>query len=127
MTDLNAWLGSSTTLDDWSTAIDATERAYDTARRIAERTASIVVLRKTGNLAAQTMRIDLNGGPSEQSGTNETASNQSVLVTGYDGHPTITNTNLRRGDRFFYDGDMYTVTQVVRVPGRLLAAAEVSE
>ena len=125
MADLNAWLGSSAPLSDWT---DTTDRAYDTARRIDEQAASIVVQRRGGNLAAQTVRIDLDEStPRETSSGNVSASNQRVLITGYADHPDIDDTLLRRGDRFFFDGDMYTVTQVVKQTGRLLASAEVGE
>ncbi len=126
MPDMNAWIGSADPLAAWTADED---RAYDTARRIAERPSSIVVQRKSGNLNAQTVRIDpLDSTPMEGGGDNAATSDLRVLVTGYKGHPAVADTNLRRGDRFYYDGLMFTVTQIVAgMDSRLQAIAEVGE
>lgn len=107
------------------------DRALDTAARIAERPTSIVIIRAGAKLAAQTVRIEplsMPGERRERRGENAIVVNTAALVTGYKGHDTIADTNIRRGDRFLADGRMMTVTAVlVGVPDRTLAIAEVSD
>jgi hypothetical protein len=125
MPDFNAWGGDTVPLSDWTGDLD---RAHDTAREIAEKPASITILRAGGNLAAQTVRLEPTGGAGERQGANALVSRAGVIVLGYYGHPTITDTNIRRGDRFFAGGQEYSVTQVLPdIPDRLIAIAEASE
>lgn len=122
MTKADTWLGSSAIL---SAVTTQETRANDTARRIAEKTTSIVVVRAGVAQAAQNVRIDPLGAPGEQTGEPGTVARARVLVMGYKDHATITNTSLQRGDRFKVDGVMYDVIDVtLGISGRLLAFAE---
>lgn len=125
MPDFNAWTGNTLPLTEW---LDDIDRSTDTARLIAEKSASIVITRAGVQLAAQTVRLEPMSLPSETTGSTYTVSNAGVLIVGYKDHATITNTNIRRGDRFQYPastGPVYTVTQVLPdIPKRLLATAE---
>lgn len=124
---ISKWLGSTEPLANWSNA----DRAYDTARHIVEQSSSItIVSRLSGSLpGAQTVRLEpLGGVPIEARSGNAVAANADVLIVGYKSHPSIADTDIQRGDRFLYDDQMYTVTQVLpNVPDRLLAYAEASE
>lgn len=123
---INDWLGSTAPLSSWFNE----DRAYDTARHIAERSSSItVVSRIAGSLpGAQTVRLEPLRGPGETQGNNTVQTTVGVLIVGYKSHPAITDTDIQRGDRFLYESQMYTVTQVLpNVPDRLLAVAEASE
>jgi hypothetical protein len=122
---LNAWLGVSGILE---TTIDDNDKAYDTARRIAEQPTSIVVRRAGVNQTAQTVRLEpLSPRTDVSSPAGNLGQKQDMLVLGYRGHPTLSNTVLYRGDRFFHAGQMFEIKDVVNdVPGRLLAVAEAS-
>lgn len=125
MPDINTWLGGTPALATWRDDVD---RAYDTERTITAKSASITITRAGVAQAAQTVRLEPQSGGSDARGQNATVSNAGVLIVGYKDHPTITDTDIRRGDRFFYAGQMYTVTQAMPdVPNRLLATAEASE
>lgn len=125
MPDLNAWLGDTEALSTWK---DDYDRAHDIARHIAEKSASITITRAGAALAAQTVRIEASGGASERLFNVGALAKGGVIIVGYKGHPTIADTNIRRGDRFAYDGQFYSVTQVLpNIPDRLLAIAEARE
>jgi hypothetical protein len=123
--DFDAWQGTSFPLSTWR---DDTDRGVDTARLIAEKSSSITITRAGSQLSAQTVRLEPLSGPSEGRSEAGIVSNTDVLVIGYKDHASITDTNIRRGDRFYYSGQLYTVTQVLPdVPKRVLAIGEASE
>jgi hypothetical protein len=123
--DLNAWLGNTPPLTAW---LDDIDRAYDTARLIAEQSTEITVRRAGVAQAAQTVRLEPSGGPSVSVGELSIPSDVDVLIIGYKGHPSVSNTDIQRGDRFFEGDVWYEVTQTVPdLPGRLLAYAKASE
>lgn len=130
MPDMNKWLGNSAPLSAWTGTDD---RAYDTARFIAAKSSSVRIIRDgsgtyTGEPSgtAQTMRIDpQEPTPRERAGANVVTADMRVIITGYKSHPTITDTDLRRGDRLFFESQMLTVTAVLAgTPDRLEAIAE---
>ena len=122
MTKADTWLGSAAIL---SGMVTQETRANDTARRIAEKPTSIVVIRAGVAQAAQTVRIDSLDAPGEQTGEPGTVARTRVLVIGYKDHATIANTSLQRGDRFKVSGVMYDVIDITPgISGRLLAFAE---
>lgn len=101
-------------------------RALDTARTIADKPASVTVKRGASVLGAQTVRIDTAASaPQGNTGPTATTNALRVLVVGYRDHPTITDTNLKRGDTFLYEGTLFAVVQILpETPGRLIAIAE---
>lgn len=119
---LNAWLGVSTFLD---TALDDEDRAYDTARRIAEQSSSVAFIRAGVSQASQTVRLEpLTTRRESVDPAGNQAVRRDMLITGYRDHPSLTNTSIQRGDRFFHAGQMFEVVDVlVETPGRLLAFA----
>ena len=125
MSSISDWLGSTPPLADWLVGVD---RATDTARVIAAKPTSITVRRAGAALDAQTVRLEVSSMPTQVSGANATSTNLQTVVLGYKSHPTIADTDLQRGDRFFAGGQMYEVVQVLAdVPDRLLAIAEATE
>jgi hypothetical protein len=99
--------------------------AVNVGNIIADKSISIIVTRDGAQLAAQTARLEPIGDPSQRSSDNALTANSTVMILGYKGHPTITDTNLTRGDRFFVGGIVYEVVQVQ--PGytdRLIAICE---
>lgn len=127
--DINRWFGTSRVLGGWR----GTEgRPGSVAQMIADDPFSIVITRETSGvtstLAAQTVRI-------AQRGTHGTeaflragvgfTSRQQVVVLGYKNHPTVTDTDIRYGDRFAHNGKYYTVTLLEKdFTDRLIALGE---
>jgi hypothetical protein len=124
--DVDAWLGDTQPLANWR---GQEERAHDTARIIADKPSVITVIRAGVAQDAQTVRVDL----SKRSGNryemrNDTGSvgSMTTQIIGYKGHPTITDTDLQRGDQFYLGTALYRVTMVYPdFTDRLLAFAEV--
>ena len=123
MSSIDALLGST---PSW---LSRSHRAYDTARVIADKPTSITVRRAGATLDAQTVRLEVSSHmPAQANGPNVTSTNLQTVVVGYKNHPTIADTDVQRGDRFFAGGQMYEVVQVLAdVPDRLLAIAEATE
>ncbi len=125
MSRVSRWLGSLGAFESWRDH----DRTYDTSRSIAEKSMSIVVYRQGVALSAQTVRLELLGSQSQSEiAPTVISGNVAMLIVGYRGHPTIADTNIRRGDWFWYDNQRYDVTQVLpETPQRFLALAEASE
>lgn len=99
--------------------------AVNVGNIIADKSVSIIVTRDGAQLAAQTVRIEPIGNPAQRKSDGSLVGQETVMALGYKGHPSITDTDLTRGDRFFCGGLMYEVAQVQ--PGytdRLIAICE---
>lgn len=107
----------------------AYNRAELVGVRIAEKPTSIVIQRDgAADLAAQTVRIEPMSYSSETLGQNATVSKATLVITGYKGHPSVPDTNIRRGDRFVAHNVLYDVIEVVHsFTDRVVATARVSE
>lgn len=116
-------------------APDVTSLAIATAVRIAERPSTVVINRDTGDgnyiqLAPQTIRIEVVQSIRD-SGENRDAmvaiSRQYVVMMGYKDHPTIPNTDVQRGDTFYFQNRVYEVQEVIdTIPGRLMFSADLT-
>jgi hypothetical protein len=124
--DVDAWLGDSQPLASWR---GQEERAHDTARIIADKPSVITVIRAGIAQTAQTVRVDLSrrsGNRYEMRNDTGSVGSMTTQIIGYKGHPTITDTDLQRGDQFYLGTALYRVTMVYPDLGdRLLAFAEV--
>jgi hypothetical protein len=121
MPDYNEWLGNRTS------PINAAVRAVRAWARIQDRATSITVYRGGAAQPAQTVRLEYDSRRGAQilqmAGE---ASLSRVIVFGVVNHPdpTITDTDLRKGDRFTLpDGD-YEIQSVITLPGEIQATAE---
>jgi len=108
---VDAWAGNTFPLGDW---LDDIHASVDTARILADKAVSVILVRARAELAAQSVRIeDLRDRPRRyQTEAGETALAE-ILILGYSGHPTITDTDIQRGDRFALDGAGYKIVAVV--------------
>jgi hypothetical protein len=124
--DVDAWLGDTQPLANWR---GQEERAHDTARIIADKPSVITVIRAGVAQDAQTVRVDLSrssGNRYEMRNDTGSVGSMTTQIIGYKGHPTITDTDLQRGDQFYLGGVLYRVTMVYPdLDDRLLAFAEV--
>ena len=106
MPDIDGWTGNSFPLSDYLSSID---RGVDTARLVADKPTSITVVRGGVAQAAQSVRIETAGRPTiYQTEAGQTAQ-ADVVIIGYAGHPTITDTDLQLGDRFAVGGVGYEI------------------
>lgn len=111
MPDIDAWAGNTFPLGDWE---DDTDQSVDTARILADKSTLIVLVRAGIELAAQSVRIeDLRDRPRSFQTEAGTTGLAEVLILGYYGHPTITDTDVQRSDRFALAGVMHRVVAVV--------------
>lgn len=123
MPDFNAWMGNPPTLGGW---LDDLTDAVGVAEMIAHKPVSITVQRQAGTLTAQTVRLDLLSSVASDTVSGPvTLGIMRVLILGYRNHPTIADTDLKRGDIFAHDGQRYKITQIdTTYPDRLQAVGE---
>ena len=111
MPSIDNWAGNEFPLGHW---LDDIHASVDTARLLIDKAVDIVLVRAGVELAAQSVRIeDLSNRPrTYQTDAGETAL-ADTLILGYADHPTITDTDIQRGDRFALAGVGYTVVAVL--------------
>ena len=92
----------------------AAQRARDAWRRINDKPSEISILRNDTPpyLAAQTVRIEYSIAEREVSGAGATTSVRGVTVFGVQGHATVPDTDIERGDKFAFAGERYQVRSV---------------
>lgn len=109
--------------DDW-------DRGVDTARIIADKPttlSSAIITSIDGRVVSdQTVRIEaLSDFAARQMTPASDVAALKVMVLGYKGHPSIDDTDLKRGDRFLSEGTLFEI--ILIQPGhtdRLIAIAE---
>lgn len=109
--------------------------AVDTARTIAERPSTIVITRNLDDgtvvtMPPQVVRIEVVQSIRD-SGENRDAlievSKQYTVGMGYKSHPTIPDTDVQRGDLFYYQNRQYEVQQRIdTLPGRLMFSMDLT-
>lgn len=94
MARINGWLGTSRIL----TPTDAT-RAASVWAWILRKPTEVTLLRGSTVLDAQTVRIE-NANANEVGRESGTAAKRGVVVFGIQGHDTLADTDIQRGDKF---------------------------
>jgi hypothetical protein len=124
MPDFNAYMSN-------YPAIPGISQAVIVARFIDEKPSVITIFNRDGAAVSgtQTVRIEpMSNQAREQMGANVVTEEEYVMIHGYKNHPTTTNTDLRKGDRFTADNltGSYDVINVVEAfADRLLVMAQV--
>lgn len=111
--DFNAWMGVNTE------AINAAERAASWWVVIQRDPTSIQFRRDGTLLSAQTVRIESDNVITEKGNPNGSTAQGNIVVYGIADHPTVTDTDMQRDDRFWLDNVEYEITDVVRTPGQV--------
>lgn len=93
-------------IDTW---LGASSKASDHAAIIADKSSSIVLVRGVTPLAAQTVRIEEQRGNRQAMTPAGTVFQIDALVFGYRDHATITDTDIKPGDRFAFRGVRFEV------------------
>lgn len=123
MVDFNGWLQAESYTDEVADAVASWNSILDFPF-------SIVIKRGVTKLAAQTVRVsvldssELPQGSSAQLGTMGV---QSVTVFGVRNHPTISDTDIKRGDRFILGGKEYEIDVVNELRGKVQATGTVKK
>lgn len=122
MVDIGAWLNQGN-----SEAISSSDRAVDAWNRILRNPSSVEFVRGQTVLDAQSVRIEFdNQVKSEIKGDGAgTSSRRDAVIFGVKNHPSVTDTDIARGDKFAVNGQRYRVVQVIAVPGEIQATCEV--
>jgi len=127
MPGIDDWLGSTAILDDWFDS----DRGVDTARVIAEKPTNISIIRRGAVLEAQQVRLEPMGAASyftNLPGTIAESISTMVVMIGYKGHPSIADTDAKRGDRFYYGEQQYEIqTAMTSLTDRLLCLCGATE
>lgn len=125
MPDLDKWLGHT------YIEVESVEtRATLAWRRIQDKPSSVVILRGSTNLAAQTVRIEIDpggGGRRQVAGAaNETSIRQGVIFGVIDHpDPSVPDTDMRGGDRFIFDNVEYEIRDVLKTKGEIQGRVEI--
>lgn len=117
MPDFDAYFGSSNAIDDTSRAVDAWSR-------IQADPTIITIIRDAVSQTAQTMRVEFSGTGEEATSDAGRSGRQRVVLFGVINHPTVTDTNIERGDRFVINQKQFEVISVITPPGEVQAFCE---
>lgn len=103
-----------------SSTINAEQRAIRAWLRIQRRPSTVQFIRNGAALPEQTVRIEIGDqlgkameAPSGAEGE------QNVIIYGVVGHPTVTDTDMKRLDRIIIGGKNYVIDTVVEQPGEI--------
>ena len=112
----------------WRASQSAEARALETWARISDQPTTITIQRAGVSLAAQTVRIEFSDQAREdvglREGLNVMPGIQRAIVFGVQGHPTVADTDIERGDRFVVGATEFEVIGVIRVPEEVQAVCE---
>jgi hypothetical protein len=123
MVDYQAWLSV-----QGDQSINQTRRAQAAWRRIQRNPTEVTVRRNETDLAAQCVRIVGETSDRAEAMTIPTSTTKRYAnVFGVKDHPTVSDTDLQRGDIFLFDGARYRIVSVQYRPGEVHARAEVNQ
>ncbi len=122
MAGIDDWLN----IDESGEAIDAGSRAVS-AQRMISRNPTAIDIRRTGTRPGpQVVRIEYSTTPSVENGRLSTVASDLAWVFGIQGHPTLPDTDIRKGDRFYWQSKNFEVRSIVYGPGTIQAGCEES-
>ena len=84
----------------------------------------IVAITFTNRAVTQTVRIDMGRG-AEQNGENTFITDQGATLFGVKDHPTVDDTDVQHGDRFFVGNNEFEIISVAEYPGEIQAVCQV--
>ena len=125
MPSFDTWLDNQD--NSWIDAdnISAASRAVDAWRRIQDKPTSIVIDRgRSGTIAAQTVRIENTSEFSANVTEVGRTARRRLTVFGIKDHPTETDTDIQKGDKFKVNGLIYQIADVIQPIGEIQAYGE---
>lgn len=123
--DFNTWLGApGSDLSPLATTA-AAQRAVAAWKRISDKPTS-VAFRKPDDtdLAAQSVRLEFDDSARRAESEAGRGTVRRLIIFGVKDHPTVTDTDVRKGYRLIHDGGEYTVVSVIDSIGERQAIAE---
>lgn len=120
-----------TSIDGWMSnespyfAPSETGLAVDGWLLIAEKPTSIVIKRGAANRPAQTVRIEYDTtSNNDLQAPSGSSAKLKAIVFGIQDHPTRADTDIRRDDRFVFNGQQFVVMSIVYQTGQIQANCE---
>lgn len=98
------------------------DRAVLAYRRILDRPTNVAVKRLT---STQIVRVEYHDLSHEEDGSNQTAGVAQATIFGVRNHPTVPDTDIKRGDRLTLHGSVFEVVTLMLPPGEVQALCEV--
>jgi len=102
-------------------------RPTDAWRRINDKPTEITLKRGSTMLDQQLVRVEYSSSANEQVGENSIPGTLTVTLFGVKNHPTVSDTDIQRGDRFVLENVEYEVMGVITTTGELQAISEASQ
>jgi hypothetical protein len=99
-------------------------RSADAWRRIQDKPTTITLKRGTTKLDPQTVRVEFSSGASEQRGEASVPSFLSVTIFGVKDHPSVSDTDIQKGDRVVLENTEYEVVGVIASIGEMQGFCE---
>jgi hypothetical protein len=125
---MHVWLSKSPFLP--TPAQKAANEAVFAKQKIDLAPVSVIFKNSAGtSLAAQVVRIDSDNRPNMNETAAGTSPKRKVIIFGIRNHPTLANTDIKKGYTFTLPEDVtdkYVVLDITRLPGEIQATAEVS-
>lgn len=105
---------------------EAERKAIIAWQTILENAVSLAFQPSTGSaIAAQLVRLESDNRASFVQGVSGGAPKRQLIIFGVKGHPTIADTIMKEGYTFNYDGDRYTIRDIIdTIPGERQGIAE---
>jgi hypothetical protein len=124
MTRAGFWAGGQITAHNPTTW----DRVNDVVREINQKPDNVIILRDSLVLPVQVVRIEPFRHPFEQKTFLGEMSEMAVVVLGVKNHPTIPTLDMKRGDRFKYNGlNFFVLDCLTDVPWRVIGIADVKD
>jgi hypothetical protein len=114
-------------MPDLATMLSArsSNRAIDAWRRISEKATSVVFKTASGtSLPAQSVRLEYDSTASQSESAAGVGNKLKLIVFGVRGHPTVADTNIKKGYRFVREKREYEVMSVIVQTGEVQGIAE---
>lgn len=110
MPSIDLWAGSSFPLGAWT---DDVSKSQDFARLINDDSTSITIVRNGSPLSAQTVRIETFASGERTVTLNGVTHGVGAIVFGFNGHASITDTDIQPGDRFPHGSARFEVIAIL--------------
>lgn len=110
-------------------AVEEDNHAGDTWAVINDNPVSLTFRTGAGTpVSAQTVRVDSDNSASDAESTSGVAPRRKLVITGVKGHPTVADTDVKKGYTFLLNGLQYRVVDVLPgIVGEVQAIAEVQQ
>lgn len=123
MVGFNDWLSEDSPSDESLEEMVA-QYAVDQWNHIQRHRQSITLVRGATTLAAQTVSIQPGNEEHQAEINGVSVTVRDIVIFGVVGHPTVADTDIKKGDQFAYLGRLYKVTDVIVNEGSKQAWAE---